>query len=169
MSLLIKWWKHNPEYIAAILIGLVAFSTIWHIAGKSNDGEPCPAVNDWMAEAADQRKFLRMNRPDRREAMREWEREHSHLTGNSSEEKLLEVADAGRAAVELQDCGLSETSMRGLHHAPITEPSDEQVQCFEYYTERRGYYSRVTQAVKPGCHEVLAGSVSWMTHNFPGS
>ncbi|WP_419850091.1 hypothetical protein [Candidatus Poriferisocius sp.] len=169
MSLLIKWWKHNPEYIATILIGLVAFSTFWHIAGKSNDGEPCPAVNDWTAEVADQRKFLRMNRPDRREAMREWELEHSHLTGNSSEERLLEVSDAGWAAVELQDCGgLDERGLLSLD-APTTEPLDVQRECFEHYTERRGSYRQVVPAVKPGCHDILADSAAWITQNFPES
>lgn len=170
---LIFWWKNKPQYIAIILILLVAVSTLTAIYG-GNDGPDCSfEASQWQNEVSGEKMFgsQALEWQDNRV---EWKRTHSNIrpphelsrTRESTEmyeELLLEVNNAGRAALGLQGCGMDEEGLL-YFDAPTSPPSDKQEECFEYHTEG-SYYVR--QAVKPGCHDVLANSVGWITQNFP--
>ncbi|MCQ3810001.1 MAG: hypothetical protein KTV68_05530 [Acidimicrobiia bacterium] len=130
MSLLWKWWKESPEYIAAILIGLVAISTLSVIYG-GNDGPDCSAAySQWNGEVADANAFWGFNRSDpseRPEIRREWVLEHRDP---DTKEQFMSIMDAGHALSELQDCMRSDEDLRRLS-APTKRFSDEEKMCFD--------------------------------------
>lgn len=161
----IHLWRNNPRllwYLILLAIGIGA----WHHACTKEVSDGCGFwAREWQAQVADQRKFLRMNRPDPKEAMSEWKSRVARVSRND-DEKLLEIRNAGRAAHEFRQCRDPSDSDLKFLHMPTTDPTDEQISCFEHYTEGRIGFG-VREAVKPGCNDVLADSVEWITQNFP--
>ena len=179
MDTLWRWWREKPQIIALILVVAFAAFFLEDIASKSRQGEPCPELRRWLAEAADADAFWGWNRPDyfeQKDNMRAWKRAHRGMAVQDEfllqsdrdeyEAKLVSIMDVGRAASRLQGCGLSDSEMRN-YNAPTRPFTDEQRDCFEYYTERRGEYGAVSATYRPGCEQTLIDSVWQIAQNFP--
>ena len=175
MGFLVWLYRHKPELLWLIIVGLIVSSLLVVVIQKATDDSPsygCQGyASSWRHETQDV-PFFGSNAMTYRAEMRAWANSHSQVrldlsSGREQDELYEEVSQLGYYAVKLQGCvarGDYSDDILRTRYAPLKPPKDEWRDCLlNSWVGARGEPTRTVEE----CEPVLYEAVPWLTERFP--